>query len=341
VIVAVTSGAVADAPLTSSPVEQERAAGRPALGYVLVLSAVALWSVNAAVAKVIVDSAGLSPLRLAEVRATGAAVLLFAAVALLRPGSLRLSFREGVFLVAFGIAGLAFVHLFYFVAISHLDIGIALVIQYLSPVLVALWARFFVREPVRRRLWVALALSLIGLSLVVEIWTGGGLDGVGFGASIGAAFSYAFYILMAEHRLQRGRDAYSLLGWGFVFAAFFWAVAQPWWTFPSGIVTNDVSLLGRLAEVELPAWLLIGYIVVLGTIVPFLLMISALHHIPATRATVIAMAEPVLAGLVAYAWLREDLGGAQIAGGILVLAGIVLAQTARAVRPTSQTSQDL
>jgi drug/metabolite transporter (DMT)-like permease len=44
---------------------------------------------------------------------------------------------------------------------------------------------------------------------------------------------------------------------------------------------------------------------------------------------VVAMAEPVLAGFVAYAWLEEELGALQILGGMLVLAGIVLAQTAR------------
>ena len=58
-------------------------------------------------------------------------------------------------------------------------------------------------------------------------------------------------------------------------------------------------------------------------------MITALRHIPATRATVVAMIEPVLAGLVAYAWLGEKISADQIAGGILVLAAIVLAQTAR------------
>jgi drug/metabolite transporter (DMT)-like permease len=325
---------VVDAPLTSACVEEGRAARRPVLGYALVLGAVVLWSVNATVAKVIVEAGGLSPLRLAEVRATGAALLLFTAVALTRPTSLRLSLGEGAFVAAFGIAGLAFVHFFYFAAIERLNIGIALVIQYLAPVLIALWARFFVHEPVRRRLWVALALSLAGLSLVVEIWTGGSLDTAGVGFSLAAALAYALYILMAEHRLRRGRDAYSLLGWGFLFAALFWAFAQPWWTFPGSVVTDETPLLGRLAGIELPVWLLIGYVVVMGTIAPFLMMVSALHHIPATRATVIAMAEPVLAGVVAYAWLQEELGGTQIAGGMLVLGGIVLAQTARAVRST-------
>ena len=122
---------------------------------------------------------------------------------------------------------------------------------------------------------------------------------------------------------------FSLLAWGFVFAALFWAVAQPWWTFPLNWVTGQTSLLGRLAEVDLPVWLLVGYIVIFGTIVPFILMVSALHYISPTRATIVAMTEPVMAGLAAWIWLGEELSAGQIVGGILVLAGIVLAQTAR------------
>jgi drug/metabolite transporter (DMT)-like permease len=63
-------------------------------------------------------------------------------------------------------------------------------------------------------------------------------------------------------------------------------------------------------------------------------MVNALRYISPARATIVATAEPVLAGLVAWAWLREDLGSAQIAGGVLVLAGILLAQTARTVAKT-------
>jgi drug/metabolite transporter (DMT)-like permease len=325
---------VVDAPPASPGLEQEGAARRPAVGYALVLAAVLLWAFNGVLAKVVVNAGGLSALRLAEVRGTGAALLLFGAVAVLRPASLRVSRREAGFLALFGVFGLAFVHFFYFVAISHLDIGIALVIQYLAPVLIALWARFFVREPVRRRLWVALALSLTGLSLVVELWGGGSLNGKGVAASLAAAVAYALYILMADHRLQRGRDAFSLLAWGFVFAAVFWAIAQPWWSFPAETLTADTSLLGRLEDVQAPVWALVAYIVVFGTIVPFLLMVSALHYVSPARATIVAMAEPVMAGLVAWAWLREELEPGQIVGGIFVLAGIVLAQTARTVGRT-------
>ena len=325
---ALSSAAVADAPL-APPSLARWPAPRPFLGYVFVWSAVILWSLNAAVAKVVLDSAGLSSLRLAEVRATGSAFVLLVGVALLRPQSLRITRRELGFLAVFGVLGLALVQFLYFVGITRLDIGIALVIQYLAPVFVALWARFAVGEPVRRRLWVAIGLSLAGLSLVVELWGGFALDRIGVAVCVGAALAYAVYILMAERSLAAGRDAYSLLAWGFAFAALFWVLAQPWWAFPADTVEGSVSLLGRLADLSAPVWLLIAYVVIFGTVVPFALVVSALHHVPATRVTVIAMLEPVLAAVVAFAWLEQEIGALQVAGALLVLTGVVLAQTAR------------
>jgi drug/metabolite transporter (DMT)-like permease len=321
---------VVDSPYTPAPVEPVRES-RPLLGYALVWSAVALWALNATVSKVILESADLSPLRLSEVRSTGAALLLLLGVALWRPRSLRVTRRELGFLVVFGIAGLAFVQLFYFVAIQRLEIGIALVIQYLTPVFVALWARFVVKEPVRRRLWVAIALSLAGLSLVVDLWRGMTLDGAGVLACLAAAVAYAAYVLMAERSVQRGRDAFSLLAWGFLFAALFWALVQPWWTFPVDRVDGQASLDGRLEGFDAPVALLLSYVVLLGTIVPFVMLVTALHYIRATRATILAMLEPVLAALVAYAWLGEELTAPQIAGALLVLGGVGLAQSARPV----------
>jgi drug/metabolite transporter (DMT)-like permease len=321
---------VVDAPLAPAALEE---AGRPArralIGYGLVLAAVTLWSLNAPVAKVAIESGGLTSLRLSEVRAAGSAVLLLAILALVRPRSLRLGARDALFLAAFGILGLAFVHFLYFTALERLDIGTALVIEYVAPVLVALWARFYAKERLRKRFWLALALSLVGLSLVVELWSGLTLDGLGVAAAFAGALSYAAYTLMADSSLRGGRDVYSLLAWGFLFAALFWSVAQPWWSFPRGLVGADVSLLGRLDGVSLPLWLLLGSIVILGTIVPFVCFIGALHYISPTRTIVFAMVEPVLAGFVAWAWLGETLGGDQIAGGVLVLAAVTIAQSAR------------
>jgi len=304
---------------------------RPLLGYSMVLAATCMWGINGTVSKAILDSShgsGISALRLTEVRSTGAALVLGAFLMLTDHRRLRVRRDEALFLLAFGVLGLAAVQWFYFFAIHRLKIGIALLIQYLAPVLIALWARYVMKETVRRRIWVAIALALTGLSLVVELWQGFSLDAVGSAAALGAAVSFATYILLAERGVAR-RDTVSLLCLGFAIAALFFAVVQPWWTFPIGRVTDRAYLDGALVSSTLPIWLLMLTMIVVGTIVPFLLLVGALRQISATRAGVTAMFEPVAGALVAYAWLGESLTASQLLGGAIVLSGIVLAQTAR------------
>ena len=300
---------------------------RPLVGYAMVISAALLFALNGTVSKVVLSS-GISSLELTQVRATGAFAGFALALLVTRPSALRVRVRELPYLIVFGIAGVAFVQWLYFVSISRLPIGIALLLEYLAPIGIALYARTFLHEPVRRRIWMALALALVGLSLVVEVWSGLALDGVGVAAALSAAVAYAIYVLMAEHAVKR-RDPTSLLAYGFLFAALFWAVARPLWRFPAGRVDDDVSLLGHLSGFTAPVWLLLLFVVVGGTMVTFLLVTAALRHISATRVGIVAMLEPVAASVVAFLWLGESFGISQLVGGSIVLAGIVLAQTAR------------
>jgi drug/metabolite transporter (DMT)-like permease len=300
---------------------------QPAIGYAMALGAGTLFAINGTVSKVILES-GMSSLRLTQVRSTGALIGLAVIILATRPQDLRTNRRELVFLAAFGVFGVALVQLFYFLAIHRLEIGVSLLIQYLGPLLVALFAFFALKEHVRARLWIALALALGGLTLVVDLWHGVSLDGLGVLFSLCSAVTFAAYMLLAERAVGR-RDPISLLSFGFLFATIFWAIAQPWWSFPFDVPGRSVSLLGRLSEVHLPIWLLMTWMILLGTIVPFFLIVGSMRHITATRAGIVAMIEPVVASVVAYAWLGETLSGQTLIGGAVVLCAIVLAQTAR------------
>jgi drug/metabolite transporter (DMT)-like permease len=289
--------------------------------------AATLWAINGVVSKVIL-AADVSSLRLSQVRTGGAFVGLLAILLVTAPSRMRLRPGELPYLALFGIAGLALVQWFFFLAIHRLAIGIALLIQYLAPLGIGLWARFALHEPVRRRIWYALALALVGLSLIVDVRHGGRLSAAGIVFALGAAFTYALYILLAERALGK-RDAVSLLAWGFGLGSIFWAIVAPWWSFPADRVGADVSLLGHLDHLHMPVWSLMSWMVVAGTIVPFFLLVSALRHLPATRVAIIAMLEPVVATALAWVWLGEALGTVQVVGAGIVLASIVLAQTAR------------
>ena len=300
---------------------------RPALGYAMVAVAATLFAVNGTVSKVILGS-GIDSQQLTEVRCAGALIGLTLIAAATRPSSLRIRRNELLLLVALGVAGLALVQWSYLFAIHRVEIGIALVIQFVGPILVALWARFAYGEHVRRRIWVALALALTGLVLMVEIWRANRPNAAGLAAAALAAVTYAAYILLAERGVRR-RDPISLSAWGFLFATIFWSLLAPWWNFPGGRVGDDVSLLGNLASSHVPVWALMVWMVVLGTIVPFALVVAALRHISATRAGITGMLEPVLAIVVAWAWLGESLNLTQLSGVAATLAGISLAQTSR------------
>jgi drug/metabolite transporter (DMT)-like permease len=290
-------------------------------------AAATLWAVNGTVSKVILGS-DISSLRLLEVRSLGAAIGFVLVLLVVAPGRLRVSRSELPFLAIFGICGLAFVQWFYFLAIHRLAVGIALLIEYMGALLVALWARYVFHEPVRRRIWAALALALGGLAMIVDLTGGGELSSAGLAFALVAAVTYTAYILLAERGVG-DRDAVSLLAWGFGFAALFLAFIAPWWSFPADRVGDSVSLLGHLDDQSLPVWALMLWVIVLGTILPFFLLVSALRHLPATRVAIISMLEPVIATVVAWAWLGESLTAVQLTGAVIVLAAIVLAQTAR------------
>jgi drug/metabolite transporter (DMT)-like permease len=305
----------------------EPRARRAATGYAMVASAATLFAVNGTVSKVILRS-GISARQLTEVRCAGAVVGLVLLAALTRPASLRVKAADLPLLIALGVGGLALVQWSYFYAIARLDIGIALLIQFVGPILVALWARLVFKEHVRRRIWLALVLALGGLTLIVEAWHAGRLSGAGLGAAAVAAITYAAYILLAEQGVRR-RDPISLSAWGFLFATLFWSVVAPWWHYPAARANDDVSLLGNLASSHVPVVVLMLWMIVLGTIAPFLLVVGALGRISATRAGITGMLEPVVAIVVAWAWLGESLDAVQLSGATLTLAGISLALTSR------------
>ncbi|SHN87248.1 Threonine/homoserine efflux transporter RhtA [Geodermatophilus obscurus] len=302
---------------------------RPPLGHALTVAAAGLFAVNGTVSTLALQ-AGVPAPWLTALRCGGAAVVLLAVLAVVAPGRLRVSWREVPFLAAFGVVGIALTQYLYYVAIGRLPVGIALVFEMTAPVLIALYVWLVRGERVRRRLWAALGLSLSGLVLVAEVWRGGGsLDAGGVAAAFGAALCLATYYLMGE-RGTRTRDPVALTCWTFVAAGLFWAVAAPFWPFDPAVLGAPVPV--SLGSLQVPLWVLVGWIVVLGAVLPFWLSLAALRHLPPTTAGLVATVEPVLASVVAWLWVEQVLSGWQVLGGVVVLVGIGLAQTARAAR---------
>jgi drug/metabolite transporter (DMT)-like permease len=289
--------------------------GRVALGYGLVLAAVTMWSVNASIARTLLDD-GVSAARLSELRALGSWLFILALVVALRPRLLRVERSEIPNLAFLGVAGIGAVYLTYFVAIERLQIGVALTLEYLGPLLLLLWLWLARGRHLSARLWGAMAVSLVGIFLAVRAYDLGALDALGVGAGLAAAVSFAIYLAGSERAGERNSPATTLV-WAFGFATLFWLVVQPPWTFPFDQFSDTENRLLGLA------------VIVIGTLLPYGCLVAAVRHVPAARAGVVATLEPVLSALFAYLIHDEGLAAIQIAGGAMVLAAVVWVQTQR------------
>lgn len=300
-----------------------------ARGYGLYLIAATLFAINGTVSKSILVT-GIDPARLSQLRVTSAFLILLIVVALIARPRLRLRRHEIPVLLAYGILGIAMTQYLYFVALSRLPVGIALLIEFTAPILVALWFRFGLHERLNRLVWLGLGLALVGLAMVGQVWQGFTLDGIGVVAAFGAAASLALFYVLGDRQVRQPepRDPVSLTMWGFGAAALFWAVAQPWWLFPWPTLSGSGYPLGADGP-AVPISLLVTSMVVLGTVLPFWLVVVSLRHIRASQASVVGMTEPLLAAFIAWLALGEVLTPLQLVGAVVVLTGVLLAERSR------------
>ena len=281
------------------------------------------FSLNGVIVTLVLDH--MTTFRLAQVRALGAFFLLFLITFIQDRNSLKAKRREIPTLIVYGVVGFAMVQLGYFVGISRgVPLSLVLILEFTAPIWIVLWIKFVRKGSVARDMWVAIALSLIGLILVAKVWQGFAFDLIGILAAVGAAIALALYFLISES--QKGkRSAQATVVWGLGVAGFFWSIFLPIWDFPIEIFSEQINLQGRFAEYSAPGWVLLAYVIIFGTMVPYLFVITGIRIISASTASVIGMLEPVLAGAFAWIWLSQSWSAIQLVGVVIVLFGIYVA----------------
>jgi len=294
--------------------------------FYLVIGAI-FFSFNGVIVTLVLDH--MTTFRLAQVRAIGTFFLLFLITFIQDRKSLRAERREIPTLIFYGIFGYAMVQLGYFIGISRgVPLSLVLILEFTAPIWIVLWIKFVRKTEVAKDMWVAIALALFGLILVAKVWQGFAFDLIGTLGAIGAAMALAIYFLMSQS-LGTKRSAQAMVVWGMGFAGLFWSLVLPIWNFPTEIFTTEINLQGRFSDYSAPGWLLIAYIIIFGTIVPYLFVVGGIRRVSASTSSVIGMLEPVIAGVFAWIWLSQSWSVIQLAGGAIVLVGIYIADRAK------------
>jgi drug/metabolite transporter (DMT)-like permease len=297
------------------------------VGYLYALAAALLFGANGSVTKVVIE-AGISPTQLTQFRVLGTALIAGAILLVIDRSAFRIGWRQVGVMAFLGIAGVAVLQASYAVAIQLLPVGIALLLEYLAVLFVAVIAFVFLKERVNARLWVAIGCVLVGLAVVAQIWNSD-LNPLGVVMALVAAVSLTLYFIVGERQVG-ATSPLAVSFWTTGFASLFWAFFSGWWDVRPDLLAAPVSLTGNLDALVTPLWAPLAWCVVLGSFAPFLLSFLALKHLSATAAGVVASSEVIFAFVVAWVWLGEALNPVQVGGAAVVLVGIILAQTARA-----------
>jgi len=234
-------------------------------------------------------------------------------------------------MLAYGVVAIAVAQLCYFSAVQYLSVGVALLLEYLAPVMLIgwHWARTH-RKPALPVLAGA-GLSIVGLAFVLDLRDGLTLNPVGVAWGLAAAVCLSAYFLLSE---DKGTDApihpLLLTTGGTGVGAVILLAASAAGILPLAAHAGTAVLAERAVGWWLPALLLI----LISAVLAYPTGIVAVRRLGSSLASFVSLTEVIFAVVFAFVLLGQRPGVMQLMGGALILAGIALVQRPARQRDT-------
>ena len=226
---------------------------------------------------------------------------------------LRIRVADVPFFAIYGLISTSAFFSLYLYTISLTTVAVAVVLLYSAPVFSAIMGRIFFGEALAAAKVGALTLAFAGCVLVTGLESGQLAVGpVGILTGLGSAVTYASFGIMGKYARRR-YNAVTILFYSMGFGTLF--------------LLPVLYLPGAsLGPFSWRVWALLVVIAAGPTLLARILFVAAVKHVEASRAAIVATVEPLVASVLAAVLLAELLSPVQILGGVLVLAGSVLAQ---------------
>lgn len=250
-------------------------------------------------------------------RVAGATLVLAVPTVLALRGRWHLVRENLGAVLAYGAVAVAGCQVAYFYAVQRLDVGVALLLEYLGVVLVVLfvWARTRRAPSALTGLGVVLAIG--GLVLVLDLGGQAAPDLVGVGWGLLAAAGLAtFFVLAAE---ESHLPPVALAGLGMGAGAVALGLLGAVGILPMHFVATDVVLRGA----QVPWWVAIGELALVAAAAAYLLGVTAARILGSTVASFVGLTEVLFAVLFAWVLLGELPGVVQLLGGVCIVGGVV------------------
>lgn len=290
---------------------------RARVGTIMALVSAAAFGSSGPMAKALLET-GWTAGAVVLVRLGGAAVILTAAAAVAMRGRWRLPAAAVRTLVLYGVFAMAGVQLGFFNAVRTLDVGVALLIEYLAPVLLLGWTSLRTRSLPGLPTLMGAGLTLVGLAFVLELTGTTSLDPVGVAWGVLAAVCLSAFFVISD-RQDADLPPVVMAAGGTAIGALVIALAGAAGVIPIGFATSDAVLAGQLVSWVAPA----AWLVVISTVLAYLAGIGGIVRLGTRSASFVALTEVLFAVVVAWALLAELPGPAQLFGGVCIVAGIM------------------
>ncbi len=288
-------------------------------GLLIALLSAATFATSGPVAKSLLET-GWTPGSVVFLRIAGAALLLIVPTVRALRGRWHLLRREAGQVVAYGLVAVALPQLAFFYAVEHLSVGVALLLEYLGLVLVVGWQALAARRLPRFPTVLGVVLSLVGLVLVLDLFGGVRIDGVGVAWGLLAAVGLASYFLLSGSSHETALPPLVLAGGGLVVGAVAFAVLGLVGLLPMEFRTTPVELAGS----SLPWWVAVLELGAIAAATAYVAGIVAARILGAKLASFVGLSEVMFAVLFAWVLLGELPRPIQLLGGAFILAGVVI-----------------
>lgn len=278
----------------------------------LILLAGCLWGSMGLFVHTMSD-AGLSNMQMVEIRAAVTTIVLFAALAIMKPSLLKVKLRHMWCFFGTGILSVVFFNYCYVTTISTSSMAVAAVLLYTSPIFVMLLSRLLFKEKLTGKKWIALTLAFVGCLLVSGIVSGNTeLTLTSFLFGIGSGFGYALYSIFSRYAIQYGYSGWTITAYTFLFAAIGGAFLTDFGGIFTAVQTGGFKLIG-----------LFLLFTAVTTLLPYVFYTTGLQYTENSKAAVIVSIEPVMAAALGFV-RGENPDPITWVGILLVLSAVLL-----------------
>ena len=295
------------------------------LGLLFAVGSAIAFGVSGPFAKALME-AGWSPTAAVTARMAGGAVAMAIVATFIRPAWIREAVQHAKTVVAYGIVPVAGAQLFYFNAVEHLSVGVALLLEYTAPILVVGYVWVTTRRNPTNLTLAGVALAIAGIMLVLNVFAGAHITGIGVAWGLAAAVCAACYFVMSDEVSADGGEgslnSITLATGGLIIGAVATALVGVTGVMPFRFTVNDTVVAGFTVSWVVPVIAL----AVIPTAIAYSLGIMGIARLRPRFASLVGLSEVMFAVLAAWLLLGQAITLTQAVGGAVVLVGLALAR---------------